>query len=305
MTKDPMSKKILVFIMFVGFIFLASTGILKFRELLRPFNIPYDRLPMRQISTFHDWTGASLVFLTIIYLVFFQKKSLILKFLKNKKIKKIFFIIISLILISVIFGFFLQKSGNIKKLKSIEINQYQGENLSSITDFRENSIKGPQYINLQNYTLNIRGLVNKNLSLNYDQVLNHQKYSKVVTLNCVEGWSVKILWEGVLLKDLLNEAGIKQGSNTVIFYAYDGYSSSLPLDYVLNNNIMLAYKMNGVTLPPDRGFPFQVVAQDKWGYKWVKWITKIEVSDNQNYRGYWEKSGYNQNGNFSGPMFEE
>lgn len=36
---------------------------------------------------------------------------------------------------------------------------------------------------------------------------------------------------------------------------------------------MLAYKMNGVTLPPERGFPFQVVAQSKWGYKWVKWVT--------------------------------
>lgn len=234
-----------------------------------------------------------------------NKKLSVFKFLKNKKIKKVFLIIISLILISVIFGLFFQKSGNVKKLKSVEINQYQGENLSSIADFRENSIKGPQHVDLKNYTLNISGLVNKNLSLNYDQVLNHNKYSKVVTLNCVEGWSVKILWEGVLLKDLLNEAGIKQGSNTVIFYAYDGYSSSLPLEYILNNNIMLAHKMNRVILPSERGFPFQVVAEDKWGYKWVKWVTKIEVSDNPNYRGYWEKAGYNQNGDFSGPMLEK
>lgn len=225
-----------------------------------------------------------------------------------KRISKInpFFIIALIILISAGIYFAVSRfnSGNINKLKSIEVKEYQGQNLSSIADFRENSIKGPQYIDLKNYVLNVNGLVDKNLALTYDQVLNHDKYKKVVTLNCVEGWSVKILWEGVLLKDILNEAGIKTGSNTVIFYAYDGYSSSLPLNYILNNNIILAYKINDVILPPERGFPFQIVAESKWGYKWVKWVTKIEVSNDPNYKGYWEKSGYNQNGDSNGPIFQ-
>lgn len=43
-------------------------------------------------------------------------------------------------------------------------------------------------------------------------------------------------------------------ANTVIFHAYDGYTTSLPLDYIIDNNIMLAYKMNDVTLLPERGF---------------------------------------------------
>jgi DMSO/TMAO reductase YedYZ molybdopterin-dependent catalytic subunit len=200
---------------------------------------------------------------------------------------------------------FSQGTENIKNLKNVEIREYQGENFSSISDFRENSIKGPQYINIEDYALNIGGLVDKKLTLTYDEVLNYDKYSKIVTLHCVEGWSVKILWEGVLLKDLLNEARIKPESNTVIFYAYDGYSSSLPLEYIMDNNIILAYKMNGVTIPPERGFPFQVVAENKWGYKWVKWVTKIELSSDLNYKGYWEKSGYNQKGDLKGPIFEE
>ena len=52
------------------------------------------------------------------------------------------------------------------------------------------------------------------------------------------------------------------------------------------------YRMNNVTLPPERGFPFQLVAESKWGYKWIKWITAIELSDNEDYRGYWESRGY-------------
>jgi DMSO/TMAO reductase YedYZ molybdopterin-dependent catalytic subunit len=179
-----------------------------------------------------------------------------------------------------------------------EIREYQGENLSSISDFRENSIKGPQYVNESNYSLTITGLVNKTIELSYGDVVNgFQKYQKVITLHCVEGWSVKILWEGFLLKDLLSEAGISPEAVNVIFYAYDDYSTSLPLDYILNNDILIAYKMNGLTLPPERGFPFQLVAESKYGYKWIKWITTIELSDNVNYRGFWESRGYPNDAN--------
>jgi DMSO/TMAO reductase YedYZ molybdopterin-dependent catalytic subunit len=183
-----------------------------------------------------------------------------------------------------------------KQLYPGEVTAYQGQDLSKINDFRENSIKGPQQITASTYRLEITGLVNKTVDFTYDQVLNgFQKYEKVVTLYCVEGWSVKILWEGFLLKDLLNKASINPEANTVIFYAYDGYSSALPLDYLTNNNILIAYKMNGVTLPPERGFPFQLVAESNLGYKWVKWITKIELSDNSGYLGYWESRGYPNN----------
>jgi DMSO/TMAO reductase YedYZ molybdopterin-dependent catalytic subunit len=173
-----------------------------------------------------------------------------------------------------------------------EIREYEGQDLSSISDFKENSIKGPQQVNESTYRLTITRLVNKTVEFSYNDVINgFQKYQKVITLHCVEGWSVKILWEGFLLKDLLNEAGINPEAVVVIFYAYDGYSTSLPLDYILDNNILIAYKMNGLTLPPERGFPFQLVAESKYGYKWIKWITQIEPSNNTDYLGFWEGRG--------------
>ena len=174
-----------------------------------------------------------------------------------------------------------------------EVRDYEGQDLSSISDFRENSIKGPQQVNESTYRLTITGLVNKTVVFSYNDVLNgFQKYQKVVTLHCVEGWSVKILWEGFLLKDLLNEAGINPEAVVVIFYAYDGYSTSLPLNYILDNDILIAYEMNGLTLPPERGFPFQLVAESKYGYKWIKWVTQIELSNNTDYLGYWESRGF-------------
>ena len=187
-------------------------------------------------------------------------------------------------------------------LEKVEVKEYKGEKLGSVSDFRENSIKGPQYINISNYNLEITGLVKEEKSYTYEEVVSNQKYTKVVTLYCVEGWDVTILWEGVLLKDLLGE--IDPDANTVIFYAYDGYSSSLPLDYILDNDIMIAYRMNNVTLPPERGFPFQLVAEAKWGYKWVKWITSIELSDDPDFKGFWETRGYNNKGDQEGPILE-
>jgi len=187
-----------------------------------------------------------------------------------------------------------------ERLETVEIREYEGKDLSSIDDFFENSINGPQYIDAENYILTITGRVNNELQLTYDETINdYQHYAKVVTLNCVEGWSVTLFWEGILVKDLIADTGVDPSATTVIFYAYDGYSTSLPLDYVIDNNIMIAYKMNNVTLPPERGYPFQLVAESKWGYKWIKWITAIELSDNPDYRGYWELRGFSNDGDLS------
>ena len=108
-------------------------------------------------------------------------------------------------------------------------------------------------------------------------------------------WKVDILWEGIMLKDLLAHAQVSSEANTVIFYAYDDYNTSLPLEYIIENDILMAYKMNNVTLPPERGYPFQLVAESKYGYKWIKWITEIELSDNEDFRGFWESRGYSNN----------
>jgi DMSO/TMAO reductase YedYZ molybdopterin-dependent catalytic subunit len=67
----------------------------------------------------------------------------------------------------------------------------------------------------------------------------------------------------------------------------------------------MAHKMNDVVIPPERGFPFQLVAESKWGYKWVKWITEIELSADENYRGYWENYGYSNDGDLNKGFFEE
>jgi DMSO/TMAO reductase YedYZ molybdopterin-dependent catalytic subunit len=198
------------------------------------------------------------------------------------------------------------RTGEPGALEPVEITEYQGEDLSSINDFRENSIKGPQLIDIESYTLKISGLVAEPAEMSYQDVIqNHPSYQKVVTIDCVEGWSVKLLWEGVLVRDLIIGAGPSPETKVVIFHAYDGYTTSLPIDYIMDNSILLAYEMNGVTLPPERGFPFELVAESKWGYKWIKWVTEIELSDDTSYRGFWESRGFSNSADLDEGFFEE
>ncbi len=215
-----------------------------------------------------------------------------------------FFIAISMIVVALV-GCVGNDVENPSELEPVEINEYEGQKLSSVDDFRENSIKGPQYLDIGSYQLKVSGLVEEPKIYTYDEIIGeNQNYKKVVTLNCVEGWSVTILWEGVLVKDMIAKSGPLTDAKVVIFHAYDGYTTSLPLEYIADTNIIMAHKMNEISLPPERGFPFQLVAENKWGYKWIKWVTEIELSDDVNYEGYWESRGYSDTGDLDKDRFE-
>lgn len=185
-----------------------------------------------------------------------------------------------------------------------EATEYLGIKLTPISEQGNNAIKGTRFIDKDTYRLQIDGMVERPANLTYAQITNYTPASKVVTLNCVEGWSFTAKWTGVPVKTLLDGTGIKENATYVIFYSADGYSTAHDLNYLIDNNIMLAYKLNDLTLPPDRGFPLQLVAEGKYGYKWAKWIDHIELV-NSSYKGYWETRGYNNKGDFGGPAFEQ
>ncbi len=188
-----------------------------------------------------------------------------------------------------------------------EVTQYQGQGLTSISIYIDYlyqhpdvAIHGAQNINEASYHLAITGLVNNPINYSYDEIVdNFSSTLDVATLPCVEGWSVTLLWQGVQISDLIQPLGVSPNATTLIFLAADGYSTSLPLDYIKQNNITIAYKMNNVTLTPLTGFPFFLVAKNQYGYKWIEWLTEINVSNDSNYLGYWESQGYPNNATVS------
>lgn len=194
-------------------------------------------------------------------------------------------------------------SATMSRYRQGEMREYNGAKLDPAIGPGDNSIKGVQQVDVKSYTLTIDGLVQTQKQYKYDDVTAMPSQTKLVTIHCVEGWDATILWKGVLMADLLNTATVKPEAKTVIFHAVDGYTTSLPLQEILDGKLMLAWNANGLPLPPEMGYPFIFVAEDKWGYKWARWVNRIELSSDTNYKGYWESNGYSNDGNITpGPQ---
>ncbi len=187
----------------------------------------------------------------------------------------------------------------------VEAVEFQGQELTPLRYQRNNALSWTQHIDKASYRLRVDGLVVTPLSLSYADLQALPQTSKLNTLNCVEGWDFIAKWTGPKLEHIFQQAGVQPQAKIAIFYTTDvpeGYSS-LEVGYILDKGILIALKINDITLPDERGFPFQVMAESKYGYKWAKWITRIELSSDINFRGYWEQAGYSNQADVGGPRF--
>jgi DMSO/TMAO reductase YedYZ molybdopterin-dependent catalytic subunit len=188
-------------------------------------------------------------------------------------------------------------------LPESEAESFQNVTLTPLRDQRNNAIVGTQHIDVTTYRLSVTGLVEDQLNLSYEDLLTRlPAYSQVAYMPCVEGWGFYAKWTGFRVIDLLEQAKLKTNATYVVFHSSDGYSTGLPLEYLRDKRVLMAFGINDVSLPPERGFPFQLVAVDKYGYKWAKWVTRIEVGDKE-VEGYWESRGYNNNADAGGPPY--
>ena len=218
--------------------------------------------------------------------------------------KKIYLILVlMLIFVLAVAGCKSLSSSTTINTGEIEATTFQGAKLTAISSQNNNALAGTQHIDQANYTLTIDGLVDHPLTLTYADLQAYPQISQLQTLQCVEGWSFPAEWTGPSLAAIFAAAGVQPSATIAIFHTSDvpaGYTS-LDLNYIDSNNIIIALKDNNITLTADRGWPFQVVAEGKYGYKWAKWVTRIELSSNTNFRGYWESNGYNNNADVNGP----
>lgn len=145
----------------------------------------------------------------------------------------------------------------------------------------------------QDWVVTVDGLVEKPLTIDRATWLTLERLDQTVDFHCVEGWSVDdVRWGGVAPGVLLDLAGIKPEATHVTFYAAGGvYKDGLPLELVRDPQTVLADRLNDEPLPPAHGGPLRLVVPDQLAYKSVKWVERLEVTDEQ-VEGYWEKRGY-------------
>jgi DMSO/TMAO reductase YedYZ molybdopterin-dependent catalytic subunit len=173
-----------------------------------------------------------------------------------------------------------------------EMREYRGVKLDPAIGAKDNSVLGVQHVGIACYRLRIDGAVQNPLAMRYEDVLKLDPVDRLARLECIDGWSKMILWRGVLLEDLFDMAGVKPEAVSVIFHAADGYTAVLKLDYIQKNRIVLAYQANGLALPPVRGYPFMLLAEGKLGFKWERWVERIELSADPDAKGIGDGVGY-------------
>jgi len=151
-------------------------------------------------------------------------------------------------------------------------------------------------IDINQWELEVGGLVENPLVLSYSDILNMPQSSVFATLESIsnpQGGSMigNAVWTGVSFDYILEYAVPDKDALEVVFYCEDGYSTSLTMEEVLVEGVILAYKMNGKALTPEHGYPVRMVVPEKYGMKWPKWVNTIELVD-YDYKGYWEQRGW-------------
>ena len=146
------------------------------------------------------------------------------------------------------------------------------------------------------FSLRIEGLVERPYMLNLKELEEMKDKTEFVTLECIGnpigGDSISnALWDGVTLRKILEKAGPKEGVVKTVFYAEDGYTDSILYTLSLSEEVFLAYRMNGESLPRKHGYPLRAIVPGIYGMKHFKWLSKIELV-NYNFKGYWEKNGW-------------
>lgn len=158
-------------------------------------------------------------------------------------------------------------------------------------------------VELANWKLTIDGMVDRPLTVTYDQLLARPQVERMVTLCCVSnpvGGDLvgNAVWQGVLLKDLLDEAGVRPGADQVFSHSLDGWTCGFPVAVALDGrDAMVVTGMNGQGLPLEHGFPARLVVPGLYGYvSATKWLKRIELTTFDEAVGYWVPLGWARDG---------
>jgi len=130
-------------------------------------------------------------------------------------------------------------------------------------------------VDVKTYHLKITGAVNHPLSLSYDQILKFPSLTELVLLICPGFFANNGRWTGVSLKMLLQQAQIKKEATYLDIKGAYEKGVRIPLKDIDRKKILLAYRVNGETLPQKHGFPLRLVYEEAYGYDWVKYVDEV------------------------------
>ncbi len=149
---------------------------------------------------------------------------------------------------------------------------------------------------MEQYRFRVFGLVENPLELSYEEILKMPPVELIADFHCVTRWSVKeIKWEGVQTLHILSLAKPNPEAKYVMVHCLEGYTTNLPIEYLYEEDSILAYKMYGKPIPLRHGYPLRLVVPKLYAWKSAKYVWGIEILK-EDAPGFWEQRGYNMRG---------
>jgi len=150
----------------------------------------------------------------------------------------------------------------------------------------------PKSVVNENYKIKMTGEVDEEKVFALKEILSLPHVEKQFDIHCVDGWSyLGPVFEGIYPFELFKQIKIKDDAKFVLIKSIEGYTTELTVDFLLSENVILAFKMDGKELSPENGFPLRLVVNGKYAYKDAKWVVEFEFIK-EDKRGYWEERGY-------------
>ncbi|MFW2334520.1 molybdopterin-dependent oxidoreductase [Ilumatobacter sp.] len=153
------------------------------------------------------------------------------------------------------------------------------------------------------WRLRIHGMVDNDMELTFADLLARDQVERYITLSCVSnevggGLVGNARFQGVLMKDVLDEAGVQPGATQVVSRSIDGWNCGSPTSAIMDGrDAMFAIAMNGEPLPAEHGYPVRLVVPGLYGYvSATKWVTEIELTRWEDFDGYWVPRGWSKEG---------
>lgn len=157
-------------------------------------------------------------------------------------------------------------------------------------------------VDLATWDFAVDGLVDRPQRWTWEEFGRLPRAQVKSDIHCVTRWSrYDNLWEGVSVRSLLAQAGVKSEARFVVIHAEQGFTANLPLPELDRDDVLLADKHDGAPLTPDHGWPLRLVVPHRYFWKSAKWVRRIELVA-QDQPGFWERNGYH---NDADPWKEE
>ena len=151
-------------------------------------------------------------------------------------------------------------------------------------------------VDLPGWDFRVWGLVENPIKLSWEELTSLPQKEVVADIHCVTRWSkLDTPWVGVPFAEIASRVSPTADAGFVMAHAENNFTANIPLDVLMNEDVLLAYLYDGKPLTPEHGYPLRLLVPQRYFWKSAKWLRGLEFMPTDK-PGFWEDAGYHMNG---------